>query len=447
MCSAFYRDMVSAITIKAVKPAAIPSQTMVSAFMANVRDLVFFKDRELRYVSVSLSLAQRFGCSIEDMLGKTIFDFFDETQALAIHEAQLKTMMTGEALIDHVETEVWPDGRVTWSLTSFMPLRDDNGTIVGIFGTEKDVTAAKIREKALDKANQELREMSRLAGMAEAATAVVHNVGNVLNGVNVSTQLLADGLRKLKVENLGKLCALLREHADDLPSFMAPQSQGRLVLPFLEALHAEFSANQTQMLKELISLEQCVGHIKEIISIQQSYATMKGLVEDIEVEGIVEDALKMSQSAFMRHGVQIRREFQPMPKIAAERGKVLQILHNLLRNAKYALDDGKASEKTITLRIEAGSTQMVRIIVKDNGVGIEPANITRIFAQGFTTRKGGHGFGLHSAANAAQAMHGSLTAHSEGLGTGASFILELPVSHSSDARESIERQYLAGASA
>jgi signal transduction histidine kinase len=238
---------------------------------------------------------------------------------------------------------------------------------------------------------------------------------------------------------------LLREHADDLPGFMATQSQGRLVLPFLEALHGEFSANQAQMLKELISLEQCVGHIKEIISIQQSYATMRGLVEDIEVEGIVEDALKMSQSSFMRHGVRILREFLPVPKITGERGRILQILHNLLRNAKYALDESKTSEKTLTLRIEAGATDMVRIVVRDNGVGIEPGDITRIFAQGFTTRKGGHGFGLHSAANAAQAMHGSLTAHSEGLGTGASFVLELPVSQSSNARESIERRYVAGA--
>jgi signal transduction histidine kinase len=147
----------------------------------------------------------------------------------------------------------------------------------------------------------------------------------------------------------------------------------------------------------------------------------------------------------MRHGVQILREFESVPKILGERGKILQILHNLLRNAKYALDDSKASEKTITLCIEAGATEMVRIIVKDNGIGIEPANITRIFAQGFTTRKGGHGFGLHSAANAAQAMQGSLTALSEGLGTGASFVLELPVSHSSDARESID--YAAAASA
>jgi two-component system NtrC family sensor kinase len=308
-----------------------------------------------------------------------------------------------------------------------MPLRDDSGEIVGIFGTEKDITAATLKEKALDKANRDLLEMSRLAGMAEAATAVVHNVGNVLNGVNVSTHLLADGLRNLKVGHLGRLCDLLRQHADDLPGFMTTQSQGRHVIPFLEALHGNFLASQAQMLGELVSLEQCVTHIKEIISIQQSYTTMKGLVENLEVDGIVEDALKMSQGSFIRHGVQVLRVFEPTPRIAGQRGTILQILHNLLRNATQALDASELSEKMLKIIIKPGVAGMVRIVVEDNGVGIEPENLVRIFAQGFTTRKGGHGFGLHSAANAAKEMRGSLTAQSAGPGSGASFIFDLPV--------------------
>jgi C4-dicarboxylate-specific signal transduction histidine kinase len=185
------------------------------------------------------------------------------------------------------------------------------------------------------------------------------------------------------------------------------------------------------MLNEVSSLEQGVGHIKEIVSIQQSYATMRGLVEEIEVSEVVEHALQISYGAFLRHGVTIRRDFKPTPKIIGERGKILQILHNLLRNAKHAVDEASTIEKTIEVRIEAGSSGMVRVIVNDNGVGIEPQNITRIFAQGFTTRKGGHGFGLHSSANAAKEMRGSLTAQSDGLGTGATFILELPLAEAS----------------
>jgi PAS domain S-box-containing protein len=415
------------IRIRTVKTALFPDQMLVAAFMANIPDHVYFKDRDLRFISVSRSLAEHFGRDVEELLGKTVPDLIDGELARPFDEAQLKVMATGEPLVDHVIKRTWGDGRVTWYLISVLPLRDENGEIVGTVGMNKDITAAKLMEQDLEKANRELREMSRLAGMAEAATSVVHNVGNVLNGVNVSTGMIAQGLRKFKVDQLGKLCALLRSHADDLSDFLN-QPQGQQVLPFLEALHAEQIATRTQLQTELGSLEQCVAHIKEIVSIQQSYATMRGLVEDIEVHEIVEDALKMSHGAFLRHGVTIRREFSGTPKIIGERGKILQILHNLLRNAKYAVDDGGAVDKTIIVKIETATAGFIRIVVTDNGVGIPPENLTRIFAQGFTTRRGGHGFGLHSSANAAQEMRGSLIATSEGLGKGASFILELPLS-------------------
>jgi len=401
---------------------------LVSAFMANIPDHVYFKDRESRFLSVSSSVAQLFGCSVEEVIGKTDFDFFDATHAQAYRDTELQVMESGEALIDHVVKLAWSDGRERWVLEVIMPMRNDSGEVVGVLGISKDITAAKLMERALQKANQDLLEMSRLAGMAEAATGVVHNVGNVLNGVNVSTNLIAQGLKRLKLDQLGKLCDLLRQHAEDLPEFLA-RPQGRRVVPFLEALHTEQAAMQAHLLKEVGSLEQCVGHIKEIVSIQQSYATMRGLVEDIEVDGVVEDAIKMSQGAFLRHGVTIRREFSPTPKVTGERGKILQILHNLLRNAKYALDEGATPDKAIEMRIETGSAGMIRVVVTDNGVGIPPENLTKIFAQGFTTRKGGHGFGLHASANAAQGMRGSLTAHSEGLGRGAAFTLELPVAN------------------
>src|SRR6202034_133419 len=360
-----------------MKIDALPDQMLVSAFMDNIPDHIWFMDGDGRYLSVSRSAAQSVGRSVEEVLGKTDFDFIDEAQAQAYRERYLKVMRTGEPIVDYVVKDAWPDGRETWSLSSIAPLRDDQGDIVGVFSVSKDITSTKVMERDLERANRDLREVSRLAGMAEAATGVVHNVGNVMNGVNVSTNLLAQGIRKLKVEQLGKLCGMLRQHADNLADFMTAHSQGRHVIEFLEAFHGDLSASQAQMLSELGSLEQCVSHIKEIVSIQQSYATMKGLVEDIEVEGIVEDALKMSQGAFLRHGVQIRRQFEQVPKITSERGKILQILHNLLRNAKHALDESSVAEKAIEIGIDSASPGMVRVVVSDNGVGIPPENLTR----------------------------------------------------------------------
>ena len=159
---------------------------------------------------------------------------------------------------------------------------------------------------------------------------------------------------------------------------------------------------------------------------QQAYATMVGVTEPLDPVALVEDSLRMNAGALFRHEVRVVRDFAFAPRVLGEKGKVLQILVNLIRNAKYACDDGGAAEKILTLRIAAAGDNRVQLIVQDNGVGIPPENLTRIFGHGFTTRTDGHGFGLHSSANAAHEMKGSLAARSDGPGRGATFVLELP---------------------
>lgn len=160
---------------------------------------------------------------------------------------------------------------------------------------------------------------------------------------------------------------------------------------------------------------------------QQAYATMVGVVEPLDPAILMEDALRMNAGALVRHDVKVVRDFQFVPSLLGEKAKVLQILINLIRNAKYACDETGLPGKTVTLRLAPGDTpDRVRLIVHDNGVGIPPENLTRIFGHGFTTRANGHGFGLHSAANAAREMKGSLTVHSDGPGRGATFTLEVP---------------------
>jgi signal transduction histidine kinase len=159
---------------------------------------------------------------------------------------------------------------------------------------------------------------------------------------------------------------------------------------------------------------------------QQSCAKISGVTETIQVADLVEDALRMNAGVLARQEVKLLREFSHVPPIVVEKHKVLQILMNLIRNAKYACDDSGRPDKQIKLRV-APTENGVGIAVIDNGVGIPSENLARIFTFGFTTRKGGHGFGLHSGALAAKEMGGSLAAQSDGPGLGATFTLELPL--------------------
>ena len=363
---------------------------------------------------------------VSELLGKTDFDLFSESHARPAFNDEQEIVRTGQPIIGKLEKEEWPDGRTSWVLTSKMPLRNEQGEIIGTFGISKDITAAKETEIALERAQRALVDASRLAGMAEVATGVLHNVGNVLNSLNVSTSVIATGLKQTKLEHLAKISALLREHAENLGEFLTNDPKGRRIPEFIESLAQHSMTERDRLLKEAESLQKNVDHIKEIVSMQQAYATMVGIVEPLDPVELMEDSFRMNAGALLRHAVTVVRKFEPVPRILAEKAKVLQILVNLIRNAKYAADDGGHDNKVITLEIRLTTGGRVQLIVADNGVGIPAENLTRIFAHGFTTRVGGHGFGLHSSANAAREMKGTLTVHSDGAGKGARFTLELP---------------------
>lgn len=295
---------------------------------------------------------------------------------------------------------------------------------------------AKDRAHAdLAAAQQRLIELSREAGMAEIATGVLHNVGNVLNSVNVSTSLVAGKIRESRVDNLVALIHMLEQHSGDLPEFLAKDPKGQRVLPYLAKLGGHFQSERDGLLQELELLSSHVGHIKQIVATQQGYAKVSGLVENVRLSDMVDDALRILEPSLVRQGIRVERDFEMLPTIAAEKHKILQILLNLLRNAKQALTQRDGEERVIRVCIRRLGESRISVAVEDTGVGLPRENLTRIFGHGFTTKVDGHGFGLHSCALAASQMGGSLRAESEGPGHGATFILELPLKTADDIKE------------
>ncbi len=294
-------------------------------------------------------------------------------------------------------------------------------------GVIRDISERTTAEVMLRDSQQRLLETSRLAGMAEVATGVLHNVGNVLNSVNVSAGLVVEKLRASKVSKLGRAATLLTERNGDLGDFLAHDPNGRKLPGYLAKLSQYLLEENAQILDEVALLARNIEHIKEVVAMQQSYAKVSGAFENLQADQLVEDAIAMNMGAFERHGVVVERRFSPSPPVHVDRHRVLQILINLLRNAKYALEDVQRLDKRITVTIAPSNENTVRIVVADNGIGISQENLALIFSHGFTTRKDGHGFGLHSGALAAREMGGSLSAGSLGLRRGATFTLELPV--------------------
>jgi signal transduction histidine kinase len=182
-----------------------------------------------------------------------------------------------------------------------------------------------------------------------------------------------------------------------------------------------------EALFELELLSKNIDHIKQVVSMQQDYAKVAGVIEQLSPESLVEDALRMTITSLQRHHIEVVREYDACGLVSAERHKALQILVNLIRNAKHAMDEASPGTKLLQLRVRQSSDSVVAISVQDNGIGISEDHLTKVFSHGFTTRKNGHGFGLHSSAVVVQQMGGRLTASSLGEGKGATFTLELPL--------------------
>ena len=283
------------------------------------------------------------------------------------------------------------------------------------------------RTRQLKDAQSELMDSARQAGMAEIATNVLHNVGNVLNSVNISADLVTRKLRSSKAMGLGKAMQLINERQGDLGTFITEDEKGKLLPGYLNQLVDAIAVEQQGLIEELGQLSKSVDHIKDIVSTQQSYAGAPSLKEPVQISTLMEDALRMNAGALSRHNVTVVKHYGQVPEVLGDKHRLLLIMVNLISNAKYAMSNLTDRPRQMTLTVQSLEDNRLQISVKDDGEGIPAENMTRIFTHGFTTRKEGHGFGLHSCALAAVEMDGHLSAHSDGPGLGALFTLTIPL--------------------
>jgi C4-dicarboxylate-specific signal transduction histidine kinase len=298
---------------------------------------------------------------------------------------------------------------------------------------EAQIEERKRAEARTRDLHEQLVTASRRAGMAELATGVLHNVGNVLNSVNVSANILLDRLRQSKVDGLRKAVALLDANSGDLGAFLMTSAQGKKLPHYLATLAEHLVQDRDALIGETVDLSQRIDHMKEIVSRQQSYARVAGTTSSERLAPIVDDVLAMHASSFQKHDIRVVRRIEHDGECDIDRSRVMQILMNLVTNAKHALRARDRGGAVLEICIAAHGDDRIRLTVGDNGVGIPAENLTKIFAHGFTTKRDGHGFGLHHSANAASEMGGRLWAESPGPGHGATFVLELPIHISSPA--------------
>ncbi len=364
----------------------------------NVPDGLCHVDRNLVVQQLNPAGCRLLGCTAEKAIGRPLEELADFRPPVRMAQAREEDGL--------IATRAGAPFAAAYVV---VPIHDGTGAVV-VF---RDIGPVKAMQR-------ELVDASRLAGMADLATSVLHNVGNAMNSVNVSSHLLTEKLEDSKVSSLLKAVEELQKDPRELAEFLTENPKGRRLPGFLARFAQHLEGLVGSLGDETNRLRGHVDHIQHLIRVQQSHARHTAEVaEPCNLAEIVEQALSISSPP---DGVEVEREFAALPPVRVDRHKLLEILVNLIRNALEAMTE--SPRLTLRLRLEEPDTACIE--VQDNGMGIAPENLTRIFQTRFTTKAEGHGFGLHSSANAATELGGQLSVESAGVGRGATFFLRLP---------------------
>ncbi len=318
----------------------------------------------------------------------------------------------------------------TWMSVS--ELREDNwkeetGNVIGIVCIARDITEQIKAETDLAAAQNELIEKAHQAGMADIATGTLHNVGNILNSVKTSTYVITDVLKRSSLEGFIKANGLLKENIDNIEDFIVTNPKGLKLMKYFLKLEDSFKKEEEKINKHLIRMKNKVEAISEVITAQQNYAGANSLNEKYELSEIVEDALTMQAGSMERYNIVIEKDFRKVPQVSVQKTKLVHILINLIQNAKDAMLEMAADKRRLKFMIYS-ENGAIFIKACDTGSGIKRENLDKVFSHGFTTKKSGHGFGLHSSANYMSEMGGRMWAESKGVEEGAEFYLRFPIS-------------------
>lgn len=304
-------------------------------------------------------------------------------------------------------------------------LSEDNELI----GVAMDVTHRKEAENEITLLNHQLVSTARQAGMADVATSMLHNVGNILNSTNISVEVIDEHLKRLEYYNFFGVIDLLKEHSESLTHYLTSDEKGILIPKYIIAIAEKMKHTYQSFNDEIINLKEHIQKIRDIIKAQQSISEAPDLYEKLFLPDVVQLALQMTDSV-STDGINVKTKFEGESKIYTDKAKLLQILINLLQNAHDAvMDPLSGNYKEITIEAKEDPIQKDKIIISvhDNGIGIPKEKLDKIFTFGYTTKINSPGFGLHISAIAANDINGNLRVESPGLGLGATFYLTIPL--------------------
>jgi signal transduction histidine kinase len=366
--------------------------------------------------------------SIQPISYKSFFSAIHEEHRTLFKEKVKQICIDYKIFECEIKIKNYNDDHYLWYIINVT--HDKNADQIGnmFSGIAMDITKRKHFETELNISNQKLITTARLAGMADVATAVLHNIGNVLNSANVSLGMIKQNLKDDTYNKLFAIIKMIKDNLENIDTYIKEDPKGKIIPRYLVNMGDALEKDRLNFTQEIQNIAKHLDHVKEIVSKQQSISTVKGLKEKIFLHELIDDALQISGGESLQKYIKINKNYSENDFAFTDKSKITQIMINLIKNAgESILENTKNQTKEINISIQKNAfNESVDVSVEDTGIGISDENISKIFTFGFTTKKDGHGFGLHSSVLAARELGGDLIAKSKGNGEGSIFTLTLP---------------------
>ncbi len=399
------------------------SRVYVENVLRSMADSLLVIDSNLTIGSVNPSLLDLLGYEERELVGQSPGLIFGEefAQGSIIENLLLQGTVSGiESSFLTSECQLIPI-----SVSGSM-MQDEQGQFQGLVCVAQDITERKRMEDEKLQLHEQLLDTSRQLGMAEVASDVLHNVGNVLNSINVSIGVVADLLKNSIVGDVGRISQLFQKHREDLGHYFSSNPKGKQIPAYLEKLSGQLMEEQRAAIAELDRLRENAHHAQQCVAAQQDLAKVTGITEPIAIVELMEEAIVANQELLETAKIVVVREFEEIPLLIVDKRQVLEVMIDVLHNACQAMASVSMKQLIVRAKIIPGPPDSVCLEVQDSGVGIASEHLIKIFGQGNTTKEGTRGMSLHNGALMAKNLGGTLRAHSEGMGHGATFSLELP---------------------
>ncbi|MBQ0759010.1 MAG: PAS domain S-box protein [Zhongshania sp.] len=409
--------IISMLYLKSGKERKILEAQSVN-FFDRAGDLIYICNYDGKFLRVNPSLYQILGYSEEELMQTPLLEtIHEDDRKFAINAmSKLQKSNTNIELILRLKHISGKFISVNWKLS---PSEDG----LAFYSVGRDLTETIKKDQALEQANKRLIKASRDAGKAEIAINVLHNIGNTLNSINISVEVVKESMSKSRAHSLIATSDLLVKHSDNLASYLNDDPKGKLIPEVLKTLSWRWAQEREYTIKELNSLHQHVEHIRKVISLQEGFAINPHILEKVDLKELVQECVSTVTDFANESRIELRYELESQPPILTDRSALQRILQGFINNSISRYRDSPLSEKPVVVKLTNIEGTAV-ITVSDFSTSIDEDQHFSIFAQSADKVENGDYLELHDCAVIAASLGIDLSCDSSGTDKGAVFTLK-----------------------